>query len=209
MSEPLSIHWSSRVRPEAIARLYALDATGVHDESLINDVGSRLAARCRSILKVNRAMRAKIVSCPGCQRDLSHDGAAECVIRCDACGWRTTWGAYRKTFSNKKLYAGSVDVTLREFVERFEAASSPQEKMIAIDRLIHTFHHQLTQNPTSPAAKNLIFGNVQEMVAFLNNLTHGDASTAQLRAMRAQYEQTLKRSWAGGVAPKRWDNSKE
>lgn len=93
---------------------------------------------------------------------------------------------------------------VRRFIEQYDAGRSPGAKMIAIDQLLHTFHHQLTEHPTAPAAKNLLFGNVREIVGFLNGLTYGKATTPELRQTKSVYDETLARSWAGGVTPQQW-----
>jgi hypothetical protein len=198
--------WASRVRPDGIARLYAKDAQGIYDEDLIEEVGGRLYDRCHSIILVNQAM-AGLVSCPACAHDIPHDGHDTTALRCARCSWHMTWGEYRQTFRGKKLYGGAIDALCRQFIDQFDAARSPRDKMIAIDRLIHTFHHQLTQHPTAPAGKNLIFGNVQEVVQFLNQLTYGPNSTPELRQTKAAYDNTLSRSWAGGVPPQSWSDA--
>ncbi|MBI3973222.1 MAG: helix-turn-helix domain-containing protein [Chloroflexi bacterium] len=44
--------------------------------------------------------------------------------------------------------------------------------MLAIDRLLHAFHHELT-SPTRPAGINLIGGSLSDVLDFLHRLTYG------------------------------------
>ncbi len=43
--------------------------------------------------------------------------------------------------------------------------------MLAIDRLLHTFHHELTA-PTRPAGVNVVEGTLEDVLDFLHALTH-------------------------------------
>lgn len=49
------IRWARRVRPEKIRALYALDAKGIVDEHLINEIGYAMYARCLRIRDATRA----------------------------------------------------------------------------------------------------------------------------------------------------------
>jgi hypothetical protein len=65
----------------------------------------------------------------------------------------------------------------REFVTRFPAASTAREKVLLIDRLIHGWHWYQKHGHTRPVAVNLIGGKLPEVIAFLDRLTYGEAST--------------------------------
>jgi hypothetical protein len=87
------------------------------------------------------------------------------------------------------------------FVERYPRASSPQEKMILIDQLIHAFHQSAKLPvPHRAAAHNVIEGDHRQVVAFLDGLAYGEGSTPGLQATRdvwrktAHDMQTLRRS---------------
>jgi hypothetical protein len=90
----------------------------------------------------------------------------------------------------------------RSFVEQWERATAPHERMLLIDRLIHAFHWSLRQNqPFGPAGRNLIEGKYDEVVAFLDRLTYGAGSTpgtterkAEWQALKQQAE-ALGRDW--------------
>ena len=60
------IKWARRVRPETIRALYTLDAKGIVDEELIDEVGYAMLARCESIRTVTRAHSGR-ATCPRCK----------------------------------------------------------------------------------------------------------------------------------------------
>src|SRR5512142_196383 len=64
-AKPTRMHWSARVPPHKIQRLYDSDARGLLDEELLDDVGHALFARCVDILDISQAQRGK-VKCPQC-----------------------------------------------------------------------------------------------------------------------------------------------
>lgn len=192
------IRWARRARPELIRRLYENDAAGIHDPDLINEVGYALLARCRSIVQVTRSEEGHVI-CPGCGGPIVHDREPETVLLCAHCGWTLPWLAYRRTYRKKKLYAPAAMGIIGAYLAEFPTARSPGEKMLAIDRLIHLFHAQDRKWPTAPVSKNLIEGNVQQVVALLNDLAYGPQSAPELLQTRSLYRATLARSWAGGA----------
>jgi ribosomal protein L37AE/L43A len=196
--------WARRVRQEVVRRLYESDARGLRDEELVDEVGIALYARCHSMIEASEAREGK-ARCPSCEAVVTHDGQDETVLTCAQCGWQLTWLDYRKTLRNKKLAAPGILGPLRDFAGRYPQCRRYMDKLLAIDKLIHTFHAQSRKWPTSPIAKNVIEGNIREIVEFLDNLAYGDGSTPGLLTTRESYRKTLARSWAGGAQrPKDW-----
>lgn len=206
------VRWAPPVRQDRLRRLYEADARGITDEALMDDVGLALYLRCRSILIVMEAAGGR-VACPRCAhagvesiirrvgKDLSPASKAE-ELRCAACGWGTTWGQYWQTYRNQQLYGAGGMEAFRTFLTDFDGARSAREKLHAIDRLIHAFHYNLKRGakehtPSRPAAANVVEGSLGEVVGFLDRLTHGEATTPEMRETRAAYEDRLPRTWAG------------
>jgi hypothetical protein len=110
-----------------------------------------------------------------------------------------TWGAYFKTIQHKQLSgADPVLDQFRAFVKDFPEAKTPKARMLLIDRLIHGFHWFLkTTRPTRPVAVNLIEGRLREVVAFLDQLTYGEASTPGLEETYAAWDRNIafNRDW--------------
>jgi hypothetical protein len=102
--------WEPRVAPEKIRRLYEADARGILDQELLDDVAFALYARCDSILTVTEAVRGR-AKCPRCaqlcERVRARTGKPrEDRLRCETCAWESTWGAYRKSYQDRRLFGG-------------------------------------------------------------------------------------------------------
>jgi len=173
--------------------LYEADAQGIVDEALIDDVGMRLLARCQSILAATEAHAGR-APCPRCGQRISHNWDKNKLISCPDCGWQTTWGAYFKTYQDKQLHGGGAVHAFQTYVEQYMCARTPRERMLLIDRLIHVFHHELTHNPTRPAACNLIGGTITEVADFLDTLSYGESSTS---GVTEEYRTWLSKAEAG------------
>lgn len=201
------IRWAPKVRPERIRRLYERDALGIVDADLIDDVGLALHARCRSIVLVNDGL----VTCPRCatvfkvQRTYRERARGEPapdpqhVAPCPtpACSWSTTAGAWWRSWRHRELHAGFGLPPIRDFVDRYPGAPTPQARMLLIDRLLHAFHTNLrVQGPGRPVAVNLIEGNLKQVLALLDGLAYGDHSTPALRTTYAAWREQGRRSAA-------------
>jgi len=203
-SNPRKPRWAPRVPRELIRRLYESDARGILDEDLVDQVGYALYARSVSMVQATEASHGKVL-CPECGLPIQHDRQDDTEISCVRCGWHMKWRVYRRTYRKKKLLGQAALDFLNEFVRRFPQCRSYSDKLIAIDRLIHTFHHQLRKWPTAPIAKNLIEGNVQEVVELLDRLAYGERGTPETLRTKELYRATLARSWVGGCRrPKDW-----
>lgn len=176
------IQWAPRVKQALIRRLYEMDARGIQDEELIDDIGWRLYERCLSFIAAVEAVHGR-ARCPGCGSIITHDCQPETVLHCAQCGWETTWAAYFRTIQHKQLSGNEVIVAFfQDFVDRFPGAQTPREKMALIDLLIHRFHWNIRyQGNTRAAGVNLIEGNYHEVVEFLDHLSCGEGSTPGVR----------------------------
>jgi len=198
MEKTVRIRWAPRLSKEKLRRLYRSDAAGLLDEELLDDAGTILLARCQSILEVAEAKKGR-VRCPACREAgretvFERERGRESVLSCPACGWQTTWLAYMKSYKRHQLNLGGAGPAFEAYVQEFPAARSPQEKMLAVDRLIHAFHYSLTylpDLPTRPAGVNLINGKLEDVIVFLNELTFGAASTPGLVETRQEWQATL------------------
>jgi ribosomal protein L37AE/L43A len=185
------VRWAPRLTWAQVRRLYKMDALGIVDDDLIQEVGLALEARCESILAVHDAQRGN-VHCPRCAREdrvrlISHTRKPDDVLRCRACGWQTTFGAYQATYRHKQLNAGGAHAAFVNYLHQFRQSMNPRQKMLAIDRLIHEFHYSLKDRPdvpTRPAGVNLIDGTMTEVIALLDELAYGTdagATSPQIR----------------------------
>jgi hypothetical protein len=195
------IEWGPRVPKWKLGRLYTSDAQGLLDEELLDDVGFILLERCRDILKVEDAQHGR-VHCARCDRQgqttlitcpQTKGDPRDAVLTCPVCGWQITWGDYHLSFKRKQLNPGGATDTFAAFVQAFPQAHTPQAKMAAIDRLIHEFHYSfkpLPDVPTRPVGVNLIEGHLEDVIAFLDELTFGDDASwkAALASFRTANE---------------------
>lgn len=188
--------WAPRVSRYAIARLYRIDASGIRDEDMVDEVGYALLARIQDILIATDAHRGR-VHCRECgsvirrrpsglRRDVERE-----TVTCKQCGWQLPWLEYYKSYRNKHLLAGGMEPFFHEFVADFPAARGYGEKIVLIDTLIHRYHWELEGKGGGPGAVNLIGGTRDEVIAFLNELTYGGDSTAGLEENRRHWRKKL------------------
>jgi len=167
-----------------IRRLYEGEAKGLLDEALLDDVGTRFAMRCEAVVTVAEAKRGR-VACPRCRAAgaatviVRESGKDDELLRCPACGWAATWGAYYRRCRRRQLNEGGAGYAFRGFLSRWPAAKTPAGKMLAVDQLIHEFHVYLMRNRRTgesgdrhcrSVAVHLIEGNLKEVLAFLEEL---------------------------------------
>ena len=162
--------WAPRVEPGKIKRLYELDAMGVVDEELIDEVGWRLLARCESFIQAVKATQGE-AACPVCGTIVLHQLRKDDLLICDSCGWQATWKAYFSTIQHKQLSGAEPVLALfRDYVEKFPRANKPREKMFLIDCLLTGFHYY-GKTTTRPVAVNLIHAPLNEVIRFLDALS--------------------------------------
>ncbi|MCH8850021.1 MAG: hypothetical protein IIC89_04270 [Chloroflexi bacterium] len=185
MAGATELRWARRVEQHKIRRLYALDAEGIVDAELIDEVGYAMYARCESIRTVTEAHSGR-PACPRCRTVLTHSWRKDESIVCD-CGWQATWGQYLKSYQGKQLHGGGAFPAFAEFLERWPRADNPRDRLLLIDALLHACHANADFGATRPAAVNLIEGKMNEVSRFLDELAYGDLSTPGTAANRDEW----------------------
>jgi len=185
------IEWAPRIKPHKIRRLYELDAKGILDEDLIDEVGYGLLFRCETIHRVTHRL------CPDCGGEL--EGAWESAsryrkIRCKSCGWQATWISYHTSYKGKRIHGGRAFGFFEDYLKRFPKCRGPRAMMLEIDRLIHEVHESTDNLWTSPAASNLIQGKGWEVAALLDALAYGEDIPAERKKIREAYFARMKES---------------
>ncbi len=189
-----------------IRQFYVNEARGICDDELIEEVGIGLFARCQSIIAYTEACETGKVRCMFCakkgqtvfiQRNMAKPSA---LIRCPACGWQVRWRIYRTESENAdgQLHAGHALDAFTRYVEVYPKCLTREDKIIAIDQLIHEFHWFLIREGqpargNKPAGVNLIRGNIQEVYSLLNELTYGDKTPPELLARKKWWLEQQKR----------------
>ena len=195
------VRWSPRVPKWKLRRLYQAVSQGIWDEELVDDVGTTLFCRCRDILRIHRAKTERLVTCPRCDRRQVETLIPLGTRRGDpvtrsACGWSMDWRDYQRTYKRRQLNPGGAVAYFRRYVEDYPQARTPQDKVLAIDLLIHSFHFSAKHDPdraTRPAGVNLISGKLADVVTFLDELGSLALPAAMVitnRAWRETYRAT-------------------
>ena len=174
MGDPeTQIKWAPRVSREKILELYIKVASGNDDEELISEVADVFYNRCADLIRIAERRFA----CPACHEELPYPHRPDTDLICDKCDWQMEWKEYYSTFKGKQLSV-NVDLTdvTRKFVTELPECKTPQAKMILIDAIIHACHAWVQNGVTyygRPLAVNFIEGNMNQVVAFLENLPNG------------------------------------
>lgn len=187
------VHWARKVSQAKVRRLYQMDALGIVDEELIDQVGIAFYARCQSILWVSRAQ----VRCPRCGHvfQVETGRAGEEAIMCPTvgCSWQTTYRQWHNSWRHQDLIGTRAASAFEAYVEQYGRARTAQEKMVSIDQLIHAFHQRIVAGmPHRSAANNLIEGNHDQVIAFLDELTYGKESTPGLPEEHVKWQEKVK-----------------
>ena len=165
-----AIRWAPKLPVSMIVRLYTLDAEGRHDHDLADDVGWRLLARCQDVL---RATDGEVV-CPSCGTTFEVAWIGEPTARastCPDCGWSVTAVEYRASVEHRDLSTAGAREAFAEYVERFPRLKTYEEKLLAIDRVVHAVHR--TGNL---AARNLFEGRARLVIEQLDALAGRETS---------------------------------
>jgi len=175
------IKWSKRVPQELIERLYNQSISGIEDDTLIDEVGYALYARCESIISATNGFERKRLICLTCGSEvpLLND-----VFSCP-CGFHATWDEFKKSFTGKQLYGTNAMPIFLDYQKNFPKAKTYGEKLICIDTLIHSFHIRYSDDKgltncvienenidvNRPTGANLIEGTLSEVILFLDRLS--------------------------------------
>jgi hypothetical protein len=187
MSDRSEIEWSPRVSLAKIRALYVSEARGTCDDELIEEVGFGLLARCRSIIEYTAACEEGKVPCKRCEREgkttiiQRNLHKPSMLLQCPVCGWQVRWRVYKAESENAdgQLRAGHAGAAFARYLAVYPRCQTRQEKILAIDRLIHEFHWILMKDDgpakaNKPAAVNLLRGNIRQVIELLNELTYGE-----------------------------------
>jgi len=200
MNDRADMCWASRVNLHEI-KLFYLKCTGqMYDEKILNNTGSALYLRCESILEYTWAHEGR-VRCKRCHRN-GRETFIERIsktprelLRCPECGWQIQWRVYVSETEKKQtgqLIAGRARHAFEEYYRKFPQCKEAGEKIIAIDRLIHSFHWTLKSDLETPeglrtACVNLLEGNATQINDLLNSLTYGDETDTDILETREQW----------------------
>ena len=184
-----TIRWASRVNPQDLLRLYHSDAQGFRDTELVDQVGYAILSRVHDVIAATEAHYGR-AACPVCGAIISHEEGNLEEILCCPCGFAMPWRDYFHSYQGKKLHYGGARPALDLYVRSFTIARSYEEKMRAIDALVHTFHYELQgrERFSRPVAANILYGKAGEILDTLNALAYSSSSTGELECGLYRYE---------------------
>ena len=180
-------HWAKRVARRDIQRLYESDRRGLLDEELLDAVHYAIHARVRDMFEVREAQTFGRVKCRSCgslvpQPYQMGSHSKNIVLQCEQCGWQTTYGEFYDSYTGKSLLPGSVVQLFEAYLERFDSAETPAQKMLLIDWLIHQFH--VNQGVARmPVGENVIQGTTEQVRELIESLASGADSTQGLASL--------------------------
>jgi hypothetical protein len=200
MNTSTKIHWSKRVEPQKIRRLYESDAQGMLDEDLLDEVGYGFYVCCRELLELGEAIRGRI-KCRNCgaiivrkavDGKFSHDPTE--LLACGECSWQITCGDYHKSLL--RVEPGSPELCAEEqlaevFVQKWPRARSPRQKLLLIDELVHEFHMHY-RAVGSPLGWSVVRATGRQLIELLEDLAYGPGSTQGLEETRRVWSARLK-----------------
>lgn len=193
------INWSPRLLKTDLLRLYESEAAGLIDEALLEETGLTLFIRCSDILYVYDIQNG-LIRCPNCEYREGKRikmNALNNIYTCPDCAFSMSWEQLTQSYRHKQLNPGGAVQFFREFLYDWDQSKSTTEKILAVDKVIHSFHYSLKANPALPtrsAGVNLIEGKLNDVVDFLDALSAGRNDTVSLlfRQQLAVYRQLWK-----------------
>jgi len=174
--------------------MYATETQGRLDEELVEKVGYSLHQRCRSILMVTGGEQ---VDCPACNFEIvSNRGrwSRQNPVVCPVCDWSATYGEWRDSWRHRDLVGGNAVKVIQAYYMIYLKVITPEQRLLMIDQLLHAFHWSTRhQRLHAPAAKLLIQGDLEEVLAFMDELAGMEFKRKDLNLTKEEYQLTLDR----------------
>lgn len=159
--------WPGKLDINKLNKLYMLDAKGIHDEVLADEIGLTLYLRCKYGKEDMERMERYVIRCHGCGREL----AGQADFRQCSCGRQYSYREYRRSFRRNNMPTGAAAHIFAAFIKQWDAARSYNEKIVLIDTLLHEFHLSLISGATHrPVAMNFIDGTRSHVEQIISNL---------------------------------------
>lgn len=159
--------WPAKLDIYKLNKLYLLDAKGLHDETLADEIGLTLYLRCKYGKEDMDRMERNAIRCHGCNKELS----GESDFRQCSCGRQYSYKEYRRSFRRNNMPTGAAAKTFIAFMQDWTTAKNYEEKIILIDTLLHEFHVSMISGTTHrPVAMNFIDGSRSRVDEIINNL---------------------------------------
>lgn len=159
--------WPEKLNIHKLNRLYQLDAMGICDEVLADEIGLTLYLRCKYGKEDAERMEHSRIRCHGCGNELG----GEADLRQCSCGRQYSFREYRRSFHRNNMPAGAAAKTFAAFLKEWETAKTYQEKILLIDALLHQFHLSMVSGAAHrPVAMNFIDGSRERVDQMISQL---------------------------------------
>ena len=160
-------HWPSKLDIFKLKRLYKLDAKGIQDITLADEIGLTLYLRCKYGKEDMERMEKYIIRCHNCGKELE---GKEDFRQC-SCGYQYSYKEYRRSYCKNNMPSGAAAKVFGEFIIKWSLSKSYNEKMILIDALLHEFHLSLISGVVHrPVAMNFMDGTRRQVESIIYDL---------------------------------------
>lgn len=160
-------YWPAKLDIYKLKQLYLLDAKGIYDAVLADEVGLILYIRCKYGKEDMERMEKSIIRCHNCGKELAGEGD----FRQCSCGYQYSYREYRRNFRRNNMPTGAASKVFDEFIVKWSLAKNYSEKMILIDALLHEFHLSLISGATHrPVAMNFMDGTRRQVEDVISRL---------------------------------------
>jgi hypothetical protein len=197
VNDRAEIEWAPKVSLSKIRLLYVREAQGICDDELIDEVGLGLYFRCKSILEYTEAVENGRVKCMRCARlgeetSINRESMKPAeLLKCPVCSWQVQWRVYLKEAkrTSGNLHAGHAQAAFEKYTQTYPRCKRRQEKIVAIDQLIHEFHwltmaEDKAAEAWKPAGVNLLQGSTSQVISLLDELAYGNDAPPEVSEMR-------------------------
>lgn len=160
-------HWPDKLNIEKLKQLYYLDAKGIQDIDLADEIGLTLYLRCKYGKEDMERMERYVIRCHHCQAEL--EGAGD--FRQCQCGYQYSYREYRRSYRRNNMPTGAAAKVFEAFLSDWTMAKGYSQKIVLIDSLLHEFHLSLISGAVHrPVAMNFIDGTVEKVTNIINSL---------------------------------------
>lgn len=160
--------WPDKLNLTKLRRLYQLDALGIENESLADEVGITLFVRCSYGKSDMELMEKHAIRCHHCGKALYDTND---FIEC-SCGYQYSYQEYRRSYRNNNMPTGAATTIFNQYIIDWPRAKTYREKILLIDELLHEFHRSLVSGTVNrPVAMNFIDGSRKKIQDIITELS--------------------------------------
>ena len=161
--------WPIKLDVNKLRQLYLMDAKGIKDEELADEIGIILYQRCKYGKEDMELMNRYVIRCHNCNQIVEgREDFRECT-----CGFQYSYREYRRSYRRNNMPSGSAAKVFNEYIQNWEHTKDYSSKLILIDQLIHEFHLSLISGaPHRPVAMNFMDGTREKVEKIINELAY-------------------------------------